>query len=124
MRDLPLKTGCFRTESRSYNTTILERALGVKAHDSYGLSEMNGPGVAFECKKQDELHFWSDHFIVEVLKPGGPQCAEGERGELVLTSLTKGALLLIWYRTDDVTYTKGSNCACGRTSIRTAKILG
>ena len=124
-RDLPLKTGCFGAEPWSYNTrSILERELGVKAYDSYGLSELNGPGVAFECKEQDGLHFWSDHFIVEVVKPDGTPCKEGERGELVLTSLTKEALPLLRYRTGDVTYIKGSDCACGRTSIRTAKILG
>ena len=124
-RDLPLKTGCFGAEPWSYNTRlILERELGVKAYDSYGLSELNGPGVAFECKEQDGLHFWSDHFIVEVVKPDGTPCKEGERGELVLTSLTKEALPLLRYRTGDVTYIKGSDCACGRTSIRTAKILG
>ena len=124
-RDLPLKTGCFGAEPWSYNTrVILERELGVKAYDSYGLSELNGPGVAFECKEQDGLHFWSDHFIVEVVKPDGTPCKEGERGELVLTSLTKEALPLLRYRTGDVTYMKGSDCACGRTGVRTAKILG
>jgi phenylacetate-CoA ligase len=124
-RDLPLKTGCFGAEPWSYNTrVILERELGVKAYDSYGLSELNGPGVGFECKEQDGLHFWSDHFIVEVVKPDGTPCKEGERGELVLTSLTKEALPLLRYRTGDVTYMKGSDCACGRTGVRTAKILG
>ncbi len=124
-RDLPLKTGCFGAEPWSYNTrVILERELGVRAYDSYGLSELNGPGVAFECKEQDGLHFWSDHFIVEVVKPDGTPCKEGERGELVLSSLTKEALPLLRYRTGDVTYVKGSDCACGRTSVRTAKILG
>lgn len=124
-RDLPLKTGCFGAEPWSYNTRpILERELGVNAYDSYGLSELNGPGVAFECKEQDGLYFRSDHFIVEVVKPDGTPCKEGERGELVLTSLTKEALPLLRYCTGDVTYIKGSDCACGRTSIRTAKILG
>jgi phenylacetate-CoA ligase len=85
---------------------------------------MNGSGVAFECKEQDGLHFWSDHFIVEVIKSDGSPCKEGERGELVLTSLTKEGLPLLRYRTGDVTYVKGSDCACGRTGIRTAKILG
>jgi phenylacetate-CoA ligase len=83
-----------------YNTRpILERKLGLKAYDSYGLSELNGPGVAFECKEQDGLHFCSDHFIVEVVKPEGTPCNKGERGELPLTSLTKEALPLLCYRT-------------------------
>lgn len=113
-RDLPLKTGCFGAEPWSYNTrVILERELGVKAYDSYGLSELNGPGVAFECKEQDGLHFWSDHFIVEVVKPDGTPCKEGERGELVLTSLTKEALPLLRYRTGDVTYAKGRTVRAG-----------
>ncbi|MGZ4903500.1 MAG: phenylacetate--CoA ligase family protein [Halobacteriota archaeon] len=124
-QDLPLKIGCFGAEPWSYNTrSVLERELGIQAFDSYGLSEMNGPGVAFECKEQNGLHFWSDHFVVEVLKPDGTPCAKGERGELVLTSLTKEALPLIRYRTGDVTSIKGSDCPCGRTSILTSKILG
>jgi phenylacetate-CoA ligase len=124
-RDLPLKTGCFGAEPWSYNMRpILERELGVKAYDSYGLSELNGPGVGFECKEQDGLHFWSDHFIVEVVKPDGTPCKDGERGELLLTSLTKEALPLLRCRTGDITYMKGSDCSCGRTGVRTAKILG
>jgi phenylacetate-CoA ligase len=67
----------------------------VKAYDSYGLSELNGPGVAFECKEQNGLHFWRDYFIVEVVKPDGTPCKDGERGELALTSLTKEALPLL-----------------------------
>ncbi len=123
--DLPLKIGCFGAEPWSFNTrSVLERELGIKAYDSYGLSEMNGPGVAFECKEQNGLHFWSDHFVVEVLKPDGTPCNEGERGELVLTSLTKEALPLIRYRTGDITFVKGSDCPCGRTSVLISKILG
>ncbi len=123
--DLPLKTGCFGAEPWSYNTrSVLERELDIRAFDSYGLSEMNGPGVAFECTEQNGLHFWSDHFIVEVLRPDGTPCKKGERGELVLTSLTKEALPLIRYRTGDITFIKGSDCPCGRTGILTSKILG
>ena len=123
MRDLPLKTGCFRTESWSYNArTILERALEVKAHDSYGLSEMNGPGVAFECKKQDELLFWSDHFIVKVLKPGVLSAQRVSEASWFSVAHQRGSSADLV--PDDVTYTKSSNCACARTSIRTAKILG
>jgi phenylacetate-CoA ligase len=84
---------------------------------------MNGLGVAFECKEQDGLYFWSDHFIVDVIKSDGSPCKEGEKGELVLTPLTKEVLPLLRYRTGDITYVKGSDCACGRTGIRTAKIL-
>ncbi len=109
-QDLPLKIGCFGAEPWSYNTrSVLERELGIRAFDSYGLSEMNGPGVGFECKEQNGLHFWSDHFIVDVLKPDGTPCKMGERGELVLTSLTKVALPLIRYRTGDISLIKGSD---------------
>ncbi len=103
---------------------MLERELGIRAFDSYGLSEMNGPGVAFECNEQNGLHFWSDHFVVEVLKPDGTPCKTGERGELTLTSLSKEALPLIRYRTGDITRIKSSDCPCGRTGVLTSKILG
>lgn len=89
---MPLKTGCFGAAPWSFNTRpILERELGVKAYDSYGLKELNGPGIAFECKEQDGLHFWSDHFIVEKVKPDVTPCKDGERGELALTCSPKKA---------------------------------
>ena len=123
--DLHLRIGCFGAEPWSDRARIeLEEMLGIKAYDSYGLSEMFGPGVAFECQEQDGLHIWEDHFLVEVLDPEGEACAPGERGELVLTSLTKEAMPLIRYHTGDVTYMMEGDCPCGRSSVRLHRFLG
>lgn len=123
--DLSLKVGCFGAEPWSSNTRKqLENSLNIKAYDSYGLSELMGPGVAFECQEQDGLHLWNDHFFVEVLDGEGEQVAEGEKGELVLTSLTKEALPIIRYRTGDITRLLESECSCGRTTTRISRLLG
>ena len=123
--DLSLKIGCFGAEPWSDRARLeLEEMLGIKAYDSYGLSEMFGPGVAFECQEQDGLHIWEDHFLVEILDPDGEACAPGERGELVLTSLTKEAMPLIRYHTGDVTYMMEDQCPCGRSSVRLHRFLG
>lgn len=122
---LSLRVGCFGAEPWSSNTRKqLENSLDIKAYDSYGLSELMGPGVAFECEQQDGLHIWSDHFYVEVLDENGEQVAEGEKGELVLTSLTKEALPIIRYRTGDITRLLESECSCGRTTPRISRLLG
>ncbi|WP_340818378.1 phenylacetate--CoA ligase [Methanolobus sp. WCC4] len=122
---LSLRVGCFGAEPWSSNTRKqLENSLGIKAYDSYGLSELMGPGVAFECEEQDGLHIWSDHFYVEVLDKEGEQVAEGEKGELVLTSLTKEALPIIRYRTGDITRLLENECSCGRTTQRISRLLG
>ena len=122
---LSLRVGCFGAEPWSSNTRKqLENSLNIKAYDSYGLSELMGPGVAFECEEQDGLHVWSDHFFVEVLDENGEQVAEGEKGELVLTSLTKEALPIIRYRTGDITRLLESECSCGRTTPRISRLLG
>lgn len=125
MDKLKLRIGCFGAEPWSDEARQeLEDAFGIKAYDSYGLSEMFGPGVAFECQEQDGLHIWEDHFLVEILDRDGNPCAPGERGELVLTSLTKEAMPLIRYRTGDVTYLLEDGCSCGRTSRRLHRFLG
>ena len=122
---LPLRIGLFGAEPWSVNTRKeLEKSFGIKAYDSYGLSEMMGPGVAFECKEQDGLHVWEDAFIVEVLDKNGEQCAPGEKGELVLTTLCKEALPLIRYRTGDITMLMDGECACGRTARKITKFYG
>lgn len=122
---LPLKTGCFGAEPWSYNTRReLEDTLGIKAYDSYGLSEMFGPGVAFECREQNGLHIWDDHFLVEILDANGESVAPGEKGELVLTSMTKEAMPLIRYRTGDITRVLEDECPCGRTHTRLDKVVG
>jgi phenylacetate-CoA ligase len=120
-----LRVMCLGAEPWSENMRReIERLYNAKAYDSYGLSEMFGPGVAFECQEQDGLHIWDDHFLVEVLDQRGEPVDEGERGELVITSLTKEALPLIRYRTRDLTRFVGRECACGRTSSKISRILG
>ena len=122
---LKLRIGCFGAEPWSDEArSELEDMLDLNAYDSYGLSEMCGPGVAFECQEQNGLHIWEDHFLVEILDPEGEPCAPGERGELVLTSLTKDAMPLIRYHTGDVTYLMEEPCSCGRTSVKLHRFLG
>lgn len=123
---LNLRIGCFGAEPWSKNTRKrLENAFGIKAYDSYGLSEMNGPGVAFECPEQNGLHIWIDHYFVEIVDPEtGEPVGEGEKGELVLTPLTKEALPLIRYRTGDITFIMDDDCSCGRTHPKIHRILG
>ena len=122
---LNLRIGCFGAEPWSDESRReLEEALNIKAYDSYGLSEMMGPGVAFECQEQDGLHIWEDHFLIEILDKNEQPCAPGEQGELVITSLTKEAMPLIRYHTGDVTYIMEESCPCGRTSRKLHRFLG
>lgn len=122
---LKLRIGCFGAEPWSDEARRdLEEALGIKAFDSYGLSEMFGPGVAFECQEQNGLHVWEDHYLVEILDKDGEPCAPGEPGELVMTSLSKEAMPLIRYCTGDVTYIMDDECSCGRVSRRVHRFLG
>ncbi len=122
---LNLRIGCFGAEPWSDESRReLEEALNIKAYDSYGLSEMMGPGVAFECQEQDGLHIWEDHFLIEILDKNEQPCAPGEPGELVITSLTKEAMPLIRYHTGDVTYIMQEKCSCGRTSRKLHRFLG
>ncbi|RLI79733.1 phenylacetate--CoA ligase [Archaeoglobales archaeon] len=120
-----LRIGCFGAEPWSNNTRKrLEDAFNIKAFDSYGLSEMNGPGVAFECEEQNGLHIWADHYFIEIVDKNGEAVSEGEKGELVLTPLTKEALPLIRYKTGDVTFVMDDECSCGRTHPKIHRILG
>ena len=103
----------------------IEQALGVEVFNSYGLSEMNGPGVAFECEKRAGMHLWEDHFILEVIHPKTDEpLPDGEPGELVLTTLCREAMPLVRYRTRDITSVVPGPCACGRTHRRLARITG
>jgi phenylacetate-CoA ligase len=123
--ELKLRIGCFGAEPWSDEARRdLEEGLRIKAYDSYGLSEMFGPGVAFECREQNGLHIWEDHFLPEIMDEEGEICAPGERGELVLTSLTKDAMPLIRYHTGDITYLMEEGCSCGRTSRKLHRFLG
>ena len=103
----------------------IEQALGVQVFNSYGLSEMNGPGVAFECAERAGMHLWEDHFILEVIDPKTEEPRpDGETGELVLTTLCREAMPLLRYRTRDITSVVPGPCACGRTHRRLARITG
>jgi phenylacetate-CoA ligase len=103
----------------------LERLWGCPAYDIYGLSEITGPGVAGECEAREGLHVMDDHFLPEIIDPvTGAARAEGEEGELVLTTLTKRALPMLRYRTGDITAITHAPCRCGRTSARIARFKG
>jgi phenylacetate-CoA ligase len=103
----------------------IEARLGLKAVDIYGLSEIMGPGVAVECEAQAGLHGWEDHFLFEAIDPeSGRAVADGEPGELVITTLTKQALPMIRYRTRDITRLTRAPCACGRSHVRIKRITG
>jgi len=123
---LPLKAGVFGAEPWSDNMRKeIEEKLCLKAIDIYGLTEIIGPGVASECERQDLLHVYEDHFYPEVIDPAsGRVLPDGEKGELVVTTLTKEGTPLLRYRTRDITYLDRTPCACGRTSVRMHRILG
>lgn len=103
----------------------IEDLYGVKAYNSYGLTEMNGPGVAFECTYQNGLHVWEDAYLIEIINPETLEpVAEGEVGELVMTTLDRQAMPLIRYRTRDLTRILPGECPCGRTHARLDRITG
>jgi phenylacetate-CoA ligase len=103
----------------------IEELLHVKAYNSYGLSEMNGPGVAFECTEQDGMHIWEDAFLVEIVDPVTFEPVEdGKPGELVMTTLTRTGMPIIRYRTKDLTRIVPGECPCGRTHRRIDRIKG
>jgi phenylacetate-CoA ligase len=120
-----LKTGIFGAEPWSDNMRhTLEDRLGLTAYDSYGMSELFGPGVAFECPERDGLHIWHDSYLVEIINPKtGERLSDGERGELVVTPLIKEAMPLIRYRVGDVTMLMEDGCLCGRYK-KIARITG
>ena len=103
----------------------IENMFGVKAYNSFGMSEMCGPGVAFECKEQNGLHFWEDYYIVEIVDPETLEpVPDGEIGELILTTINREAMPLIRYRTRDLTRVLGRTCPCGRNHIRLDSMKG
>jgi phenylacetate-CoA ligase len=123
---LPLKAGMFGAEPWSERMRQeIESRLGIVAHNMYGLSEVIGPGVAFECREQHGMHVYEDHFIPEIIDPQTTEpLPDGEVGELVLTCVTKEALPLIRYRTRDRTRLMREPCACGRTTVRIDRLVG
>ncbi|MFV0397224.1 MAG: phenylacetate--CoA ligase family protein, partial [Bacteroidales bacterium] len=103
----------------------IEEALGVKAYNCFGMSEMSGPGVAFECPEQNGLHLWEDCFLMEIVDPDTLEpVADGEIGELVLTTLDRDCMPLLRYRTQDLTRILPGGCPCGRTHRRIDRIKG
>ena len=125
-KDTKLRVLCIGAEPHSEEQRKrIEDNLGVKAYNSYGISEMMGPGVAFECKEQNGLHIWEDYFIVEIINPKTLEPAkEGELGELVLTTINREAMPLLRYRTRDLTYILPGECPCGRHHRRLARLQG
>ncbi|MBQ6398570.1 MAG: phenylacetate--CoA ligase [Clostridia bacterium] len=124
--DNKLKAGIFGAEPWTEEMRReIEKSLGIRAYDIYGLTETSGPGVAFECEEQQGMHINEDHFYVEVIDPEtGEVLPEGSRGELVFTSLDKEAFPLLRYRTRDICVLSRKPCSCGRTHIRMSKPMG
>ena len=125
-KDINLKAGIFGAEpwTESMRKDI-EKSLGIKAYDIFGLTELSGPGVSYECEEQKGMHINEDHFYAEIINPEtGEVLGDGEKGELVLTSLDKEAFPLIRYRTRDICVLNKEKCKCGRTFIRMAKPMG
>ena len=124
--DISLKAGLFGAEPWTEEMRRqLEEMLGIKAYDIYGLTEVIGPGVGFECEEQTGMHINEDHFIVEVIDPDtGEVLPEGTQGELVFTCITKEAFPILRYRTRDIGTITRAPCACGRTLVKMTKPRG
>ena len=125
-KDTKLRVLCIGAEPHSEEQRKrIEDNLGVKAYNSYGISEMMGPGVAFECQEQNGLHIWEDYFIVEIIDPVSLEpVPDGELGELVLTTINREAMPLLRYRTRDLTRILPGDCPCGRHHKRLARLQG
>jgi len=125
-RDTKLRVLCIGAEPHSEEQRQrIEQQLGVKAYNSYGISEMMGPGVAFECPEQNGLHIWEDYFIVEIIDPVTLEpVPDGELGELVLTTINREAMPLLRYRTRDLTRILPGDCPCGRHHLRLDRLQG
>ena len=125
-KDTKLKTLIIGAEPHSEEQRKrIEEMMGVKAYNSFGMSEMCGPGVGFECPEQNGLHFWEDYYIVEIVNPETLEpVPDGEIGELVLTTLNREAMPLLRYRTRDLTRVLGRTCPCGRNHVRLDRMRG
>ena len=124
--DLALQKAFIGAEPHSENTRRkIQDLLAIEAYNSYGLSELNGPGVAFECMCRKDMHVWEDAFIAEIIDPKtGEVLKDGQEGELVLTNIVRRATPMLRYRTRDLTLLHPQGCDCGRTHRRMARILG
>ena len=123
---IPLKAGIFGAEPWTAEIRkSIEEGLGIKAYDIYGLTEISGPGVSFECEEQTGMHINEDHFLAEIINPEtGEVLPEGEKGELVFTCLDKEAFPVLRYRTRDICVLSRKKCSCGRTFVKMAKPMG
>ena len=124
--DIPLKAGIFGAEAWSEEMRQdIQNTLGIKAYDIYGLTELSGPGVSFECSAQGGMHINEDHFIAEIIDPDtGEVLPEGTQGELVFTAVDKEAFPMMRYRTRDICTLTREKCSCGRTHVRMTKPKG
>ena len=124
--DIPLKAGIFGAEAWTEEMRHdIEKTMGIKAYDIYGLTELSGPGVSFECEEQTGMHINEDHFYAEIIDPDtGEVLPEGSKGELVFTSLDKQAFPLLRYRTRDISVLSRKACSCGRTFVKMTKPMG
>ena len=126
VRDTKLRTLVIGAEPHSEEQRRkIEKMLGVKAYNSFGMSEMCGPGVAFECTEQNGMHIWEDYYIVEIVDPQTLEpVPDGEVGELVLTTINREAMPLLRYRTRDLTRILPDDCPCGRHHKRLDRMKG
>ena len=124
--DNKLKAGIFGAEPWTEEMRrSIEKSLGIKAYDIYGLTETSGPGVSFECEEQTGMHINEDHFYAEIIDPDtGEVLPEGSKGELVFTALDKEAFPLLRYRTRDICVLSRKKCSCGRTHVKMSKPMG
>ena len=124
--EIPLKAGIFGAEAWSEEMRqSIQETLGIKAYDIYGLTELSGPGVSFECSAQQGMHVNEDHFIAEIIDPDTEEVLpEGAVGELVFTAVDKEAFPMIRYRTHDVCSLTREPCSCGRTHVRMTRLMG
>ena len=123
---IPLKAGIFGAEAWSEEMRQdIQKTMGIKAFDIYGLTELSGPGVAFECSAQSGMHINEDHFIAEIIDPETEEVLpDGQQGELVFTAITKQAFPLLRYRTRDICVLSREKCPCGRTHVKMSKPRG
>jgi len=126
IKALPVRAGIFGAEPwTSQMRDEIEARMGIKAMEAYGLTELGGPGVAFDCKEQNGLHINEDHYLAEIVDPATLEPLPlGEKGELIFTSLQRRAMPMIRYRTKDITRLKREKCSCGRTFLKMEKVFG
>ncbi|HSO25162.1 MAG TPA: phenylacetate--CoA ligase, partial [Methanobacteriaceae archaeon] len=126
IKDLNLKAGVFGAEMWTEEMRkAIEVRLGLSALNIYGLTEIIGPGVAQECEQKNGLHIFEDHFYPEIIDPKTQETlGEGEKGELVLTTLTRDGMPILRFRTKDITALRREKCDCGRTQVRMDRITG